>query len=248
MILQACNKIPQHVAIIMDGNGRWAKQQGLARFTGHEKGVDTVKRILRACAEKKIAVLSLFAFGNDNWSRPPEEVQHLMGLFIESLDSQLNELHDNNIVLRFSGDRAGLRDDLCQRMLSAENLTRNNSGLILNIAINYSGQWDIVQAVKTLAEEVNAGTMDINNVTADTFAQHLVTRGLPEVDLFIRTSGEQRVSNFFLWQLSYAELYFCDDYWPDFSLAHFEKALEWFSSRERRYGLTSEQVIEDGYA
>lgn len=236
-------KIPQHVAIIMDGNGRWAQERGLPRTDGHRAGVEAIKPILRACAEKGITALSVWAFSLDNWARPVTEVEYLLQLFVSSLDRELTELHENGIRLKFLGDRSGLSDVLCQAMQSAEDLTSSNSVTTLSVVINYTGRWDLLQATKRIAAEVVAGDLDIENISEENLRNYLATASLPEPDLFIRTSGEKRISNFFLWQLAYTELYFTDTAWPDFSVAEFEKALASFSSRERRFGKTSEQLI-----
>lgn len=236
-------KIPQHVAIIMDGNGRWAQERGLQRTDGHRAGVDAIKPILRACAEKGIKALSVWAFSLDNWARPVTEVEYLLQLFVSSLDKELTELHENGIRLKFLGDRSGLSDVLCQAMLSAEELTSTNNVTTLNVVINYTGRWDLLQATKKIAAEVAAGNIAVENISEENISSHLATASLPEPDLFIRTSGEKRISNFFLWQIAYTELYFTDTAWPDFSVGDFEKALASFSSRERRFGKTSEQLI-----
>lgn len=236
-------KIPQHVAIIMDGNGRWAQERGLQRTDGHRKGVEAIKPILRACAEKGVKALSVWAFSLDNWARPVTEVEYLLQLFVSSLDKELTELHENGIRLKFLGDRSGLSDVLCQAMQSAEDLTADNNITTLSVVINYTGRWDLLQATKKIASEVAAGTIDVANITEEDITNHLSTASLPEPDLFIRTSGEKRISNFFLWQLAYTELYFTDTAWPDFSVSEFEKALVSFSSRERRFGKTSEQLV-----
>ena len=236
-------KIPQHVAIIMDGNGRWAQERGLQRTDGHRKGVEAIKPILRACAEKGVKALSVWAFSLDNWARPVTEVEYLLQLFVSSLDKELTELHENGIRLKFLGDRSGLSDVLCQAMQSAEDLTADNNITTLSVVINYTGRWDLLQATKKIASEVAAGIIDVANITEEDITNHLSTASLPEPDLFIRTSGEKRISNFFLWQLAYTELYFTDTAWPDFSVSEFEKALVSFSSRERRFGKTSEQLV-----
>lgn len=235
-------KLPKHVAIIMDGNGRWAEHRGLLRSEGHRLGLDAVKRVVKSCIKKKIPMLSLWAFSSENWARPLEEVAFLMQLFLEVLDSEVQELHQEKISLRFIGNREVLLPDLQAKMTAAEQLTKNNQGLILNILINYGGKWDIVQATKSLLAEAMAGKIESEEINEALFAQYLCTSNLPDPDLFIRTSGEQRLSNFFLWQLAYTELYFSELYWPDFSEDEFEKALNFFCHRERRYGKISFQV------
>ena len=220
----------------MDGNGRWAEKRGLPRFEGHRIGAETVARIVKSCVEKNILVLSLFAFSSENWLRPQQEVDFLMQLVISSLAKEIKELHKHKVVVRFTGDRKQLSQQLCRSIAEAEKLTKNNQGLILNILLNYGGKWDIVQAAKNMAQKIISGSMNIDEITEDTFATFLSTYGLPDPDLFIRTSGEQRISNFFLWQLAYTELYFSKTHWPDFSNDEFEKALACFSKRNRRYG------------
>jgi undecaprenyl diphosphate synthase len=238
-------KLPQHVAIIMDGNGRWAERHGLPRSEGHRLGVDVVKTIVKDCVKKGIKVLSVWAFGSENWSRPIAEVDFLMQLFVEALKRELDELYAEGVCLRFTGDRSQLSIELQEQMKAAELLTNANSKLILNVVINYGGKWDIVQAAKKIASQVVEGELTLDDINEQTLMQLLNTHGLPDPDLFIRTSGEQRISNFFLWQLAYTELYFSPVCWPDFNVDEFENALLCFSSRERRFGKTSKQIIED---
>lgn len=238
-------KIPQHVAIVMDGNGRWAENQGLPRIEGHRSGAKSVRAMVETCLKKKISALSLFAFSRENWARPIEEVNFLMDLFIESLDRELDALHEQGVRLIFMGNRTDLDDVLQAAMHSVEKHTENNQILTLNIVINYGGRWGITQAARTLAERVQAGSLLARDISEEVFSKALATHELPDPDLFIRTSGERRISNFFLWELAYTELYFTDICWPDFTANEFEKALVWFASRERRYGKTSKQLIED---
>ena len=228
----------------MDGNGRWAESRGLPRFEGHRTGVGVVKTVVRCCLQKNIAVLSLFAFSSENWARPATEVNFLMELFIASLKHELPELHSNGVSLRFTGDRSLLSSVLCREIDVAEKQTASNSRLILNVAVNYGGKWDIVQAAKTLAARVAQGKMTLEQIDETAVANCLSTYGLVDPDLFIRTSGEQRISNFFLWQLSFTEFYFTDVPWPDFTESEFEKALDAYNQRERRYGQTSQQLHE----
>jgi len=240
-------KLPQHVAIIMDGNGRWAESRGLSRSEGHRAGVGVVKDVVRLCLEKGIPVVSLWAFGSDNWSRPAAEVAFLMELFLHALDSDVDELYQNGVRLCFTGDRSQLSLTLSEQMRLAEQLTQDNDRLLLNVVINYGGKWDIMQAVKKLAGQIATGETLLDDIDEPMFAQLLSASHLPDPDLFIRTSGEQRISNFFLWQLAYTELYFSEVYWPDFTHTEFEKALAFFSARERRYGQTSQQIREQKY-
>ncbi len=220
----------------MDGNGRWAENRGMERIEGHRAGVDAVKTAIQYCLKKKIAVLSLFAFSSENWARPAMEVEFLMQLFLQALKREIQELHDKGVSVRFTGDRSQLSNAMRSEMDVAEMLTSDNRQLILNFALNYGGKWDIVQAAKTLASRVVDGVISLENIDEMSFAQLLDTHDLPDPDLFIRTSGEQRISNFFLWQLAYTELYFSSVLWPDFSTSEFDKILHCFSKRQRRYG------------
>lgn len=229
-------KLPKHIAIVMDGNGRWAANRGLPRIDGHKAGVESVKTMIRCCLEKKISCLSLFAFSSENWLRPLDEVSFLMGLFIESLKSELAELNQHGIQMRFTGDRSRLSSVLQEQMSEAETLTQNNEQLILNIVVNYGGKWDLVTAAKKITQAVLDKQLNLADIDETVFSQFLDTRDLPEPDLFIRTSGELRISNFFLWQLAYTELYFTETHWPDFSQQELELALESFNKRKRRFG------------
>ncbi len=235
--------IPKHIAIIMDGNGRWAKKRFLPRIAGHKTGVDAVRKTVKYCVEKKIDVLSLFAFSSENWRRPTEEVDYLMGLFLSALEREANKLHEQNIQLRIVGDRSRFDAKLQEQMLAAETFTKNNTGLKLVIAANYGGQWDIAFAMQQIAEKIHDKTLSPLDITPELIQEKISTGDLPNPDLLIRTSGEQRISNFMLWQLAYAELYFTDVMWPDFDEKEMDNALAFFAERERRFGLTSEQVI-----
>jgi undecaprenyl diphosphate synthase len=240
-------KIPQHVAIIMDGNGRWAEQRGLARSEGHRAGAEVVKHVVQACVEKKIPVLSVWAFGRDNWARPASEVDFLMQLLLSVLSVELEEMHQLGVRLVFTGGRAELSEILQQAINSAEAYTAQNERLTLNVVFNYGGKWDILQGVKQVAQDVLAGVLSVQDIDEAVFSSYLNTQHLPDPDLFIRTSGEQRISDFFLWQLSYTELYFSELCWPDFTVEEFEHALGFFSERERRYGKTSKQLEDKIY-
>ncbi len=222
------NKLPKHIAIIMDGNGRWAKKRSLPRMVGHRAGGEAAKEIIKACSQRGIEALTLFAFGTENWNRPAEEVDNLMQLFLETLQKNTKDLNKNNIRLRIIGDHAGLNPNLRDKIISAHEETEANTGLKLNVAINYSGRWDIWQAVEK--------TLQAEKMSQEIFQSHLCLHDLPEPDLFIRTSGEQRISNFLLWQLAYTELYFTDILWPDFNEQELEKALLAYAKRERRFG------------
>lgn len=235
------SQIPRHVAVIMDGNGRWAKKRFLPRVAGHKRGVEAVREMVKSCATIGVEFLTLFAFSSENWRRPPEEVSFLMGLFMEALSQEVSKLHQNNIRMIVIGDRSYFDAKLSAHIEAAEALTMRNTGLTLTIAANYGGRWDIMQAFNklTLESPEKAGSF-----TEDDLAQHLSMQYAPEPDLFIRTGGEKRISNFLLWQLAYTELYFTDTLWPDFDQAAFDEAMTSFQSRERRFGRTSEQLIE----
>ncbi len=224
---------PRHVAIIMDGNGRWAKSRGRPRSFGHRAGVQSARRIVRACREHGIEALTVFAFSQENWARPEQEVSLLMQLFLRTLSRELEALHKADVRLRFIGDHAGFPAELCRLMRESELRTASNRSLALTVAAGYGGQGDIAQAA---AACVKAGLTP----TAEGIEARLQTADLPATDLLIRTGGERRVSNFMLWQLAYAELYFTDTLWPDFREAEFGRAIEWFRSRERRYGRVPE--------
>ncbi len=236
--------IPRHVAIIMDGNGRWAKQRHLPRVAGHKAGLEAAHKIVEHCIKQGLEVLTLFVFSSENWRRPEEEVSYLMHLFMTMLQRDANKLHEQNVQLRIIGDRSRFSIKLQKHIAKVEKLTESNTGLKLLLAANYGGQWDIMEAVHKIAADLQCGEIHINDLTTDTIKQHLSFADLPDPDLFIRTSGEMRISNFMLWQLAYSELYFTDVYWPDFDAAELDKALSFFASRERRFGYISEQLKE----
>ena len=239
------SSLPRHIAIIMDGNGRWAKKRLLPRHAGHKAGVETVRRVLSLCAEKGVEVLTLFTFSSENWRRPKEEVSLLMSLFIMALKREVKKLQKNNVRLRLVGAPDAFPEKLQTLLADAEELTKNNTGITLVIAANYGGRWDIVESAKHLAKQVQEGTLQVEDINESLFKQNLSLGDLPEPDLFIRTGGEKRISNFLMWQLAYTELYFTDTLWPDFDKAAFQEALESFTSRERRFGRTSEQVQQE---
>lgn len=239
--------IPRHVAIIMDGNGRWAKKRMMPRFVGHKAGVEAVRNIVELCGKKKIDVLTLFAFSSENWRRPEQEVNLLMDLFLTSLQREINKLAENNIRLQVIGQRDIFSQKLQQQISSAETLTAGNSGLRLVLAINYGGRWDITQAMNRVAEDVSQGVIDVAHINEDALAKYMLLHDSPEPDLFIRTGGEQRISNFLLWQLAYTELYFTETLWPDFDSQAFDLALTSYTGRQRRFGRTGDQV-ESGHA
>jgi undecaprenyl diphosphate synthase len=234
--------LPKHIAIIMDGNGRWATQRGLPRSAGHKKGVSALKNIVKVCAKYRIEVLTVFAFSSENWQRPKQEVQILMDLFLSSLKSEVDALHKNNVVLKFIGNREEFPVKLNEMISQTEKQTALNNGLKLFVAANYGGRWDILQAGKRLAEEVDAGNLQVDEINEEKFSCYLSLHGQLEPDLFIRTGGEQRISNFLLWQCAYSELFFCDDLWPEFSEHHLRQALDWYAGRQRRFGKSSEQI------
>ena len=228
--------VPTHVAIIMDGNGRWAAQRGLPRFEGHRRGVEAIRRAVRSAGDLGIRYLTVYSFSAENWRRPAQEVSDLMGLLKRFVRHDLAELHANNIRVRIIGERLGLKGDIALLLDEAENLTRDNTGLTLVIAFNYGGRQEIVGAVRALAEQVKAGSLDPGAIDADLLEQHLDTHGIPDPDLVIRTSGEKRVSNFLTWQTAYSEFLFIPDFWPDFDDTLFRAAIDEYCRRDRRFG------------
>jgi undecaprenyl diphosphate synthase len=233
---------PQHVAIIMDGNGRWARSRGLPRPAGHRASVKVVRKTVEECARREVRYLTLFAFSSENWRRPPDEVGMLMNLFLDALEREAANLHRNGVRLRFLGDRNLLGATLAQRMVDAETLTATNTGLGLMIALAYGGRWDLTQACRSLAADVAAGTLLASQIDETRIAARLALAGIPDPDLLIRTGGERRISNFLLWNLAYTEMYFCDDLWPEFGPVQLGAAFEFFAQRERRFGKTSAQL------
>lgn len=237
------NKIlPVHIAIIMDGNGRWAKERGLPRAAGHKSGINTLRDIVGHCTAKGIKALTVYAFSSENWRRPDEEVGLLMELFIRALKDEVAELHENQVQIRFIGELSRFPEKLQQSISTAESLTSENSGLTLSIAANYGGRWDICNAFQSVYRDIQEGNISASDVDEECLRKALTLSDLPEVDLFIRTGGERRISNYLLWQLAYTEMYFTDTYWPDFSIEQLDKAFEWFGKRQRRFGRTSEQI------
>jgi undecaprenyl diphosphate synthase len=238
----AAVSIPNHIAIVMDGNGRWAEARGLPRHAGHKEGVRPVRMCIEECVRRKIGALTLFAFSSENWQRPAIEVGTLMQLFLDSLDKEIDELHRNGVRLRFIGDRQALSVRLQSRMGAAEELTAGNTVLNLQLAVSYGGRWDILQAARRLAAQVASGALRPEAIDEQRFASELALAQVGDPDLFIRTGGDHRISNFLLWNLAYTELHICDTLWPDFDVPHLEAALVSFTSRERRFGLTGDQV------
>lgn len=233
---------PKHIAIIMDGNGRWAKQQSFSRTKGHQKGVGSAKDVIMACCEWQIPILTLFAFGIENWKRPPKEIRNIFRILFLILKKDIHTLHEKNIQLRVIGDRSFYTPLLRKTIEEAEALTRQNTGLILNLAINFSGRWDLMQAISKLISQATSGELTPEMLNEGMISQAMSMQGLPEPDLFIRTGGVQRISNFILWELAYTELYFTDLLWPEFTTKDLEVALKAFSQRERRFGLTGDQL------
>jgi undecaprenyl diphosphate synthase len=240
--MAANDNIPRHIAIIMDGNGRWARKRALPRHVGHRSGVEAVRKAVEIAAKRGVEYLTLFAFSSENWSRPREEVSKLMGLFVEALQREVDELHRNNVRLEFIGAREQLQASLVDKIAAGEKQTAGNSGLRLIVAVAYGGRWDIVQAVRRLSGRVADGEMTPDEIDDAAIASELQLKNAPDVDLLIRTGGEQRISNFLLWNLAYAELWFCDTLWPDFGEKQFDEALDFYARRQRRYGHTGEQV------
>ncbi|HHX8655777.1 TPA: isoprenyl transferase [Vibrio diabolicus] len=236
------DSLPKHIAIIMDGNGRWAKSKGKPRVFGHKKGVNAVRKTVAAASKLGIKAMTLFAFSSENWRRPEEEVGLLMELFITVLSSEVKKLHKNNLRLRVIGDTSRFSERLQKKIVEAENLTAGNTGMVINIAANYGGKWDITEAAKMLALKARNGEIRVEDINEQLITEHLTMADLPEVDLLIRTSGECRISNFMLWQMAYAEMYFTPEYWPEFDEDSLVEAVTWFINRERRFGCTGEQI------
>lgn len=234
--LHALKRIPRHVAIIMDGNNRWAKSRGLPGAAGHRAGVEAIRNVMRACRKQGVQVLTLFAFSSENWNRPNAEVTALMQLFSAYLGSEVKKLHRDNVRLRFIGERSRLKSALLKKMEAAEQLTAGNVASELVIAVDYGGQWDIVNAARQLAQRVAAGELVAEQIDIEQFDALTALADLPKPDLLIRTAGEQRISNFLLWQLAYAELYFTEAFWPDFGELEMLRAFQAFDQRERRFG------------
>jgi undecaprenyl diphosphate synthase len=236
---------PAHIAIVMDGNGRWAQARGKRRTAGHRAGVATTRKIVERCGELGIKALTLFAFSSENWNRPEDEVGVLMTLFIEALGREVNDLHGKNVRLEFIGERSRLSEKLQTKICDSERLTANNSGLKLYIAVSYGGRWDICRAAQRLAEDVATGILAPGDITEEQLNSRMSLADVSDPDLFIRTGGEKRISNFLLWNLAYAELYFSDRFWPDFDIAELDVALNFYASRQRRYGRVMDSHAHD---
>lgn len=243
--LKKSGEIPKHIAIIMDGNGRWAKKRGLPRVAGHKRGVDTVKDIVEACAEIGVKYLTLYTFSTENWKRPKEEVSTLMRLLLNSLRDRVDELNENDIRLTTIGDTDSLPYEVQKQLKADIERTRNNKKMILNLALSYSGRWEIIEAVKKISRAVEKGDLKPDEINEQLFSKFLTTKDLPDPDLVIRTSGEFRVSNFLLWQIAYSEFVITDIYWPDFNRHHLYESIRAFQKRERRFGKVSEQIKKE---
>lgn len=238
----AVQRLPKHIAIVMDGNGRWAEARRRPRKFGHHAGVQAVRQVVEACIRRSVPVLTLFAFSSENWNRPKAEVSALMDLFMRAMDREVDALHNNGVRLRFIGDRSAFQPELAERMSRVETRTAHNERLKLNVAANYGGRWDLVQAARALATKVANGQLDASHIDEAMIQKEIALNDLAEPDLFIRTGGEQRISNFLLWQLAYAELWFTEILWPDFDADALDQALLAFAKRERRFGRTGAQI------
>ena len=234
-------KIPHHVAIIMDGNGRWAKSQGKPRIEGHYQGVASVRTAIQVALDTNIKYLTIYAFSKENWGRPKDEVDGLMELFCKTIALEIPNLCEQGVCVRFLGSRKELNPEVLESIALSERETQNNNRLFLNVALNYSGRAELTEAVKQIVADTEKGLVKLSEIDENTVASHLYSHGIPDPDLLIRTSGEYRISNFLLWQSAYSEFYFTEKYWPDFTKEEFLKALEHYSTRKRRYGLTDEQ-------
>ena len=243
--LKASGQIPAHIAIIMDGNGRWARKRGLPRVAGHKRGVDTVKEITEACAQIGVKYLTLYTFSTENWFRPRDEVSTLMRLLVNSLKNRCQELMDNNIRLNAIGDVKTMPKEVQKELYEAFDKTKNNKRMILNLALSYSGRWELIESVKEIAKLASEGKLAPEDIDEKLISEHLTTKNIPDPDLLIRTSGEFRVSNFLLWQIAYTEFYISDVYWPDFKRKHLYEAVKSFQKRERRFGRVSEQILKN---
>lgn len=238
------NGLPHHIAVVMDGNGRWANRRHMPRVAGHKAGVNATRRIVENCAKKSIRVLTIFAFSSENWRRPETEVSSIMSLFVTTISAEVKKLHKKNVCIKFIGDRSRFSEKLQNSINESERLTMNNTGLRLNIAANYGGRSDIVHACELLIKDIQQNKITVNELTEDLLGSYISLSDVPAPDLFIRTGGEQRISNFLIWQLAYTELYFVDTLWPDFLDDDLERALSWFAGRQRRFGKTGQQVVE----
>lgn len=244
--LKNSGAIPQHIAIIMDGNGRWARKRGLPRVAGHKRGVETVRDIVEACAQLGVKFLTLYTFSTENWKRPKAEVSTLMRLLLRSLKERADELNENDIKLATIGDVKAFPPTVQKRLWEDIERTKNNKRMTLNLALSYSGRWELLEAIKSISRMVQEGKLHVDEITEQHISNFLTTRNIPDPDLLIRTSGEFRVSNFLLWQIAYTEFFITDVYWPDFKRKHLYDAIKNFQGRERRYGKISEQIKKNG--
>jgi undecaprenyl diphosphate synthase len=242
--LKNSGNIPAHIAIIMDGNGRWAKRRGLPRAAGHKKGVETVRNIVEACVEIGIKYLTLYTFSTENWKRPRDEVSTLMRLIVKSLHKETKELHSNNIRLTTIGDIESLPEVVQRELYDAIQMTSNNTSMVLNLALSYSGRWELIEAIKRVARLVKESKIEIEDIDEKIISQNLSTAEMPDPDLLIRSGGEFRISNFLLWQIAYSEVYITDVLWPEFTRIHLFDAIKDYQKRERRFGLVSEQLFK----
>ena len=240
--LKSKGNIPQHIAIIMDGNGRWAKKRSLPRVAGHRKGVEVVREIVEACVNLGVKILTLYTFSTENWNRPKDEVSTLMRLIVKSLQSETNELHSNNIRLTTIGDTNSLPSIVNKELLAAMEKTAGNTKMTLNLALSYSGRWELVEAIKNITNQVVAGKLKAKEINEELISSYLSTSQMPDPDLLIRSGGEFRISNFLLWQIAYSEIFISDVLWPDFTTKHLVEAIKDYNKRERRFGLVSEQL------
>jgi len=237
--------LPRHIAVVMDGNGRWANKRHLPRAAGHKAGVNATRKLVENCAKNQIEALTIFAFSSENWNRPEAEVSSLMALFIATISIEVKKLHKKNVRVRFIGERTRFSEKLQKSINQSELLTQGNTGLQLNIAANYGGRWDVVEACKSLLRDVTENNKDISEINEESFNQYVALAELPAPDLFIRTGGEQRISNFLIWQTAYSELFFVDTLWPDFSEEDLGAALNWYAGRQRRFGKTGQQMADE---
>ncbi len=238
--------IPEHIAIIMDGNGRWANKKGLPRIAGHREGVNSVRDIVEVCGQLGVKYLTLYAFSTENWKRPKEEVSLLMRLLLSAIRDEKDRLHSNGVILKTIGEISELPNAIQDELIDAIEITKNNDGLTLILALSYSGRWDLTNAVKEISKKVSEGTISVDSITEETIKNSLSTKKYPDPDLLVRTSGELRVSNFLLWQIAYSEIYITQLHWPDFRRNAFYESIDSFQKRERRFGLISEQVKKNG--
>jgi len=236
------NDLPKHIVVVMDGNGRWAKKRLMPRTAGQHAGVKATRGIVEDCVKQKIQALTIFAFSSENWKRPEQEVSSIMELFISTLQSEVKSLHKQNVRVRFIGELSAFSEKLQKKISEAKQLTKSNTGLQLNIAVNYGGRWDIADACKSIVKKIQLGELQIDDINAELINDYVCLQGLPEPDLFIRTGGEKRISNFLKGQLAYTVLYFSDVLWPDFKTDELMKALDWYAGRQRRFGKTGEQI------